>query len=121
MSNQRFIGRVFRHATRGYGAVLAVLGLSSLLVAHDAWAANVDIKDFPLAIYCESSGIEHVFYLSKLQKDGLAVYARPDGVIGTISFEGTAKVVGGDGESGSCGGKTIIELREAGQTFDFRD
>jgi hypothetical protein len=62
------------------------------------------ITQFPMAIICEFSGIEHVFYLSKLQTDGVAVYQRPDGILGTISLSGPSAVMGGDGQAkGSCG------------------
>jgi hypothetical protein len=79
------------------------------------------ITQFPMAIICEFSGIEHVFYLSKLQTDGVAVYQRPDGVLGTISLSGPSAVMGGDGQAkGSCGGKTLEELRAAGQAVEFK-
>lgn len=102
-------------------AGLAGTVASQLLMGYPAAAQELAIRAFPFAIICEFSEISHVFYLSKLQKDGVAVYVRPDGVIGMISLTGTASVVGGEGERGSCGGKTIEELRSAGQTVEFNN
>jgi hypothetical protein len=108
---RRFIARM------GGTVLIAVAAVSSSGMGRPAMAE--DIKAFPLAIICEFSGISHVFYLSKLESDGVATYLRPDGVIGRVSLTGTASVVGGEGERGTCGGKTIDELRSAGQTFEF--
>lgn len=76
------------------------------------------IRAYPLAIVCESSGIPHMFYLSELQKDGVAVHMRSYGVTGTISLSRPAAVVGGD-EKGSCGSKTLEEIRAAGLTVEL--
>lgn len=101
------------------GSTLATFGMMFPLAAVQAGAQETDLQSFPLAIICEYSGISHVFYLSKLQKDGIAVYMRPDGVLGMITLTGTATVVGGDEEGGSCGGKTLEEIRAAGRTVEF--
>ncbi len=101
------------------GGTLALFGIAQPMTALQASAQEPSLQAFPLAIVCESSGIPHVFYLSKLQKDGVAVYVRPDGLVGLISLTGTATVVGGDGERGSCGGKTLAEMRSAGQTVEL--
>ncbi len=104
------------------------LSVGALFVCFTIWqpfsvqraeAQETSLKEFPLAIICESSGIPHVFYLSKVQKDGVAVYVRPDGVVGMISQTGTATVVGAEVERGTCGGKTLKELRSAGQTVEI--
>jgi hypothetical protein len=102
-------------------AGLAGIVASQPLMGYPSAAQEVEIRAFPLAIICEFSEIAHVFYLSKLQKNGVAVYVRPDGVVGMISLTGAASVVGGEGERGSCGGKTIEELRSAGQTVEFNN
>jgi hypothetical protein len=101
------------------GSTLATFGILLPLSAVQATAQETNLQSFPLAIICEFSGIPHVFYLSKLQKDGVAVYLRPDGIVGMITLTGTATVVGGDEEGGSCGGKTLEEIRAAGQTVEF--
>lgn len=111
--------RTFGVTAYSIGSTLAAFGIVLPLSVVQASAQETDLKSFPLAIICESSGIPHVFYLSKLQKDGVAVYLRPDGVVGMITLTGTATVVGGDEERGSCGGKTLEEIREAGQTVEF--
>jgi hypothetical protein len=100
------------------GSTLAALGILLPLAAVQASAQETNLQSFPLAIICEFSDVPHVFYLSKLQKDGVAVYLRPDGIVGMITLTGTASVVGGD-EGGSCGGKTLEEMRAAGQTVEF--
>jgi hypothetical protein len=97
--------------------ILTAALFSQSWMGHPAKAQ--DIKEFPLAIICEFSGISHVFYLSKLEGDGVATYIRPDGVVGRVSLTGPATVVGGEGGRGTCGGRTIQELRSAGQTFDL--
>ena len=107
-----------RSLTSGVSGVLILSAAVASQPGMGYPATAQDIKAFPLAIICEYSGISHVFYLSKLGGDEVAVYMRPDGVTGMLSLTGPASVVGGE-EGGSCGGKTIQELRSAGQTVEF--
>jgi hypothetical protein len=101
--------------------MFVALALGMLSFVKPVLAQDAKITQFPLAIICEFAGIQHVFYISKLQGDGVAVYARPDGVLATIGLSGPSAVIGGDGAAkGSCGGKTLDELRSAGQAVEFK-
>jgi hypothetical protein len=74
--------------------------------------------DFPLVVFCEYEGIGHVYYLSQVNPDGLAVYMTPDRQIGTITAIGTAQRISDD-RSGSCKDKTLSDLRSEGRAFDI--
>jgi hypothetical protein len=82
-------------------------------------ASEPSFSDFPFMVHCKHSGTDRAFYLTKIAPDGAALYISPDRQAGTITIRGPAKPVGGNG-SGSCTGKTIQQLREAGQAFDLR-
>ena len=99
--------------------VLSVLSFA-VLFSIQARATEGSITDFPFMVLCQnSSGTERAFYLAKVDPDGVAVYISPDNLAGTITLRGPAKAVGGEG-AGSCAGKTLAELRSAGQVFDLR-
>jgi hypothetical protein len=82
-------------------------------------AGEPSLNDFPFMMHCKHSGTDRVFYLAIITPGGVAVYISPDRKAGTITIRGPAIPVGGDG-AGSCAGKTIQQLREAGQAFDLR-
>jgi hypothetical protein len=102
------------------GAVFATIAHSSLvgMYSPEAHAQAGSFDDFPFLVRCELSGVIHAYYLSKIGPDGVAVYLTPDNRAGTITIRGKAEPVGGDW-SGSCVGKTLEELRSAGQTYDL--
>ncbi len=56
-------------------------GLTLLLLAalanSDARAAEVSFADFPFLIACEAGGTQHAYYLSRIGRDGAAVYMTP--------------------------------------------
>ena len=83
-------------------------------------ASETSFTDFPFMVHCKHSGTDRAFYLAKISLDDVAVYISPDRLAGTITIRGPAKPVSGDG-AGSCTGKTIQQLREAGQAFDLSD
>lgn len=98
-------------------AAAAVVGAT--VYASPTRAGDVSFKDFPYLIYCHYSGSDHAFYFSRLDDDGIAVYMTPDKLAaGMITVSGVAQKVGGD-PSGTCGDKTLEELRSAGQAFDL--
>lgn len=103
------------------GAVLATLAQSSLagMYSLEAHAQNGSFEDFPFLVRCELNGVIHAYYLSKIGPDGVAVYITPDNQAGTITIRGKAEPVGGDW-SGSCAGKTLEQLRSAGQAYDLQ-
>ena len=94
----------------------AVLALLPSLSPHSAEAAEAAFLDFPFLVHCELNGVDRAYYLSRMDTDGVAVYISPDNKAGTITIEGPAKPIGGDW-SGSCSGKTLEELKSAGQAF----
>ena len=99
----------------------AAIALSQFSPIYDfqAHAADASFDDFPILIHCEASGAHRAYYLSKIGPDGVAVYISPDNLAGTITIEGKAKSVTGGG-SGNCAGKTLEQLRAAGQAYDLR-
>ena len=112
--------RVKIHGVAGKIAFL-VLMLSQILGPpnSEAHAVEVSFADFPFLIACEAGGIYQAYYLSRIGKDGVAVYATHSGQAGTLSLTGKAKQVGADIQStqSTCAGKTLEELRSAGQTY----
>jgi hypothetical protein len=98
-------------------AAFAAIGL--LLSCTSAFGTEVSFKDFPFLIYCQSQGISHAFYFSKLDANGQAIYITPDRQAGTITLDSVGQRIGGD-QSGSCANKTLDDLRSAGQAFDLR-
>jgi len=96
-------------------ATFALLCLLPAMSPGSAEAAEVSFVDFPFLIHCQLNGVDRAYFLSRLET-GVAVYISPDNKAGTITIEGTAKPIGGDW-SGSCSGKTLEELKAAGQAF----
>jgi len=90
------------------------LGLSSLPVQ----AEQPSFRDFPFIIFCEYEQITSAYYFSQLQPDGRAVYMTHERQVGVISLDGVAQRVDGE-RPGTCQGKTLEELRGAGQAFDL--
>jgi hypothetical protein len=103
------------------GTVFAAIAQWSFTGTYspEARAQEGSFEDFPFLVRCELSGVIHAFYLSKIGRDGVAVYLTPDNQAGTITIRGKAEPVGGDW-SGSCAGKTLEQLRSAGQAFDLQ-
>jgi hypothetical protein len=103
------------------GTVFAAVALFSLAGAYcpGAHAQQGSFEDFPFLVYCELGSVIHAYYLSKIGPDGIAVYITPDNQAGTITIRGKAEPVGGDW-SGSCAGKTLEQLRSAGQARDLQ-
>ena len=97
-------------------AVLTLLQLAAIPIS-EARAVEVSLADFPFLITCEAGGIHHAFYLSRIGQDGVAVYMTLAGQAGTITLDGTPKRVGGGGIPSSCSGKTLEQLRSAGQSY----
>jgi hypothetical protein len=85
--------------------VLTLLQLAAIPIS-EARAVDASVADFPFLITCDIAGVRHAFYLSKISKDELAVYATLAGQAGTITLTGTPKRVGGAGTtSTSCGAR----------------
>jgi hypothetical protein len=108
-----------------YGAAskLALVAFAILhLPTNDgprAYAGEGSFRDFPLLVRCEVRGVDYAFYLSVVRPSGVAVYITPARRAGTITLRGKAEPVGGS-ESGNCSGKTLEQLRSAGQAYDLQ-
>lgn len=98
----------------GIGTVLVLQGLGAAPVL----AADNALDRFPIVIQCKYKETVHAFFLSRVTGAGLATYVASDRMAGTISLDGHAKAVGGQG-GGSCVGKTLNELRASGQARDL--
>ena len=100
-------------------SAFTALALSQFTPFFQAHADNGSFADFPFLVHCEIGGVDHIYYLSKISADGLAIFISPDRQAGTVTVKGKAEAVGGDG-SGNCAGKTLAELRSSGQAFDLQ-
>jgi hypothetical protein len=89
------------------------------MCSPSAHAQEASFEDFPVLVRCELGGVVRAYYLSKIDPDGAAVYMSPDNQAGTITITGKATPVGGEW-SGSCSGKTLEQLRTAGQAYDLQ-
>ena len=99
-------------------SISAFSALFFLPVPADAQENVADpFEVFPLAFQCELKKVQHIFYLSRVDANGVATYISPGRVAGTITVDGTAQRVGGD-QAGSCKNKTLKELRDSKQTID---
>jgi hypothetical protein len=96
-------------------ATIAAIPAAGLIAVA---AADDPLGNFPIVIQCKNKNTLHAFYLSRVTEDGLATYAASDRIAGTISLDGHAKAVGGQG-GGTCVGKTLQELRASGQARDL--
>ena len=104
------------------GMAFAAIALSPLaaMAVSPAHAGDAASDNFPFLMYCEFDGIIHGLYLSRIQPGGVAVYSTPDKEASlsiVISLTGKAEPVGGDWQ-GNCNGRTLDELRSAGQVHD---
>jgi hypothetical protein len=107
---------MFRHAILFVAMVLH----SAVIFSDQAHAVSeFSFPDFPFMVHCKFNGTTRAFYLAKISPDGVALYISPDRQAGTITIYGPAKPVGGS-SSGSCAGRTILQLRDRGQAFDLR-
>lgn len=95
-------------------AVLILLQLAAISISE---ARAVEVSDFPFLITCETGGIHLAFYLSRVGQDGVAVYMTLAGQAGTITLDGMPKRVADTGTPSSCSGKTLQQLRSAGQAY----
>ncbi|TCU17839.1 hypothetical protein EV130_11536 [Rhizobium azibense] len=100
-------------------AVTAGILFQLSVCSYSEALASEPLEDFPFVVTCEYKGLHHAYYLSKLGPDGVATYITPDRLAGTISIDGQAKARG-EGQVGSCLGKTLKELRASGQAYDIK-
>ena len=101
-----------------FGSFLGVTYAVALLVAiaPDPSAAGDANITHPLVIVCELKGARHFAYLDRIAADGTATYMTPSGQFATVPTDGVFSR-GGQADAGSCAGKTLEQLRAAGQTL----
>ena len=109
------------HIPSTYRAVIRTIVVGALsqfwlLDSFQAHAADVSFDNFPFMVRCEVNGVYRAFYISKIDPDGVATYITPDHLAGTVTINGKAQPIGGNGP-GNCTGKTLQELRSSGQTY----
>jgi hypothetical protein len=97
-------------------ATISAIGLG--LPGLRAQAEQPSFRDFPYLIFCEYKQITSAYYFSQLQPDGRAVYMTQEQQVGVITLDGVAERIDGE-RPGTCQGKTLDELRAAGQAFDL--
>jgi hypothetical protein len=85
------------------------------VVVH-AQGAKGPLDQFPIIVTCKLKDTFQVFQLVRITQDGTATYLASDRIAGTITLTGRAKAVGDD-SGGDCVGKTLHELRAAGQAY----
>ena len=112
------------HASRTEPKALAWALLAGLLPLTAFPLAGAQAQDnpfdqFPVIIQCKYNETYHAFYISRVSQDGIATYVASERIAGTITLDGKAKAIGGEG-GGSCVGKTLTELRASGQAYDMK-
>jgi len=100
------------------GATCAALLIGAIGFSR-AEAADQNIT-VPQVIICELNGVRHFAYLDRIDADGTAIYMTPSGKFATVS-EGGVVTRQGQAVPGSCAGKTLEDLRAAGQARSFGD
>lgn len=109
------------HRTRFSSLAVYILTAAGISLCHGSVAnAQGPLDDFPLVITCQNKDTYHVFYLSRVAKDGTATFTASDRLAGTITVSGPAKAVGDALAGGSCAGKSLEELRASGQARDAK-
>ncbi|MBB3962646.1 hypothetical protein [Rhizobium metallidurans] len=112
-----------RRATKRLWPALAMMAASvaplNLGGERAAYAADDPFESFPMIIHCKQKDTTHAFYLSRVTDAGVATYVASDRIAGTISLDGRAKAVGGEG-GGNCVGKTLQDLRDSNQVYDLK-
>jgi len=108
----------YRKKSRMLPTAIATIALCQTAISDYslAFADDQSFKDFPYLVHCELNGVQRAFYLSSIGTDGVAVYITPERQVGTITVNGKAERLGGEG-SGSCAGKTLEQLRSSGQAY----
>ncbi len=107
-------GLHFKNGALLCGALFAAIALQ---------AKAVELEELPFAVICEApSGVAFVGYLSRVNPDGTAVYSTVLGrMFGQVDASGLIQMSDLVAGGGSCDGRTIDELRAAGQTRDFHE
>ena len=81
-------------------------------------ANAADSLDYPAVIVCSVAGKQNFAYLSAIEADGSAQYMSLTGAFATFDPEGQLNRPNQQAV-GDCAGKSIQDLRDAGQTREF--
>lgn len=98
-----------------FAAILAV-AILSIATAANAQENNA-IGNLPHALICAKDNVIVVGYLARVNTDGSAVYMTPSNIVVEVSADGVVA----NRSDGSCAGKSLDELRDGGQTREFRE
>jgi hypothetical protein len=106
-----------------FGSMIGVTCAIALLVAiapgpSAAGEANIT---HPHLIVCDLKGARYFLYLNRIDTDGTATYMTPTKQVLKVTAGGVLSRGGQVGAEGNCIGKTLEELRAAGQTFSFKE
>lgn len=102
-------------------SIIGSIFLGALTASLPTNAMAVEMEELPLALICKApNGMAFLGYLNRVNPDGTAVYGTVLGdrfaVVDPNGLISVSELAAG---SGSCDGRTIDELRAAGQTRDF--
>jgi hypothetical protein len=97
-----------------------ILILLALVASPGPSLAEEAKVTYPLVIICKNNGVSHFAYLNRIDAEGTATYMTPNGQFATVSAGGVIARAGVPVE-GSCAGKTLEELRTAGQTLSIKE
>ncbi len=105
-----------------FGSFMGVTCAVAVLVAiapgpSAAGDANITHR---LVIVCEIKGERPFAYLDRIAADGTATYMTPSRQFLEAAADGVVSRPG-QAAAGNCAGKTLEELRAAGQTFSFQE
>ncbi len=99
--------------------MIATAIIGSFVIWHPGPASADEHNNLPAVIVCSIGDKQNFAYLATIEADGTARYMTMTGSFAEVSPD---KVVmrKQNQAAGDCAGKTIDELRSAGQTREFR-
>ncbi|MBT3143409.1 hypothetical protein DS909_03205 [Phaeobacter gallaeciensis] len=97
-----------------FSTLTSVLSVQALFSPAMADQANA-VTALPMAVICTKADTTVVGYLTKISPDGTTLYMAPNGNFVEFTPDGQVQ----DRAGGSCSGKSLTELREAGQAIEF--
>jgi hypothetical protein len=111
---------ICKYIANGTAFAAIALSLFSTFYTVQVHAQGVSFIDFPFLVRCEVSGVQRAFYLAKIDPDGVAVYVSPDKQAATVTITGKAEPAVPVLGEGDCAGRTLEQLRSAGQAYYLR-
>ena len=95
-----------------------IAAIAMALMCNSVSVSAADMREFPSAVICNvGNGTQVIGYLSRVRKDGTAIYRAGD-IVAVIDADGIVEH-SHLRQEGDCAGKSVEELRAAGQTVEF--